>query len=89
LIVQFRSSFARDLKKIRDRAVLAAVKHVIEQLDAAEGLGDIHGLRKLTSRNGCYRIRIGDYRLGLATQEGGVVECVRCLHRREIYKRFP
>lgn len=86
--VRFRSSFARDLKKIRDRAVLAAVMQVIEQLEAAERLSDIDGLRKLTSSSSYYRIRIGDYRLGLAMQDG-IVECVRCLHRREIYKRFP
>jgi mRNA interferase RelE/StbE len=88
LKVHFRSSFVRDLKRIKDRAVLRAVKQAIEQLEAAEQPADIGGLRKLTSRGPYYRIRIGEYRLGLAMQDG-MVECVRCLHRREIYQRFP
>lgn len=35
-----------------------------------------------------YRIRVGDYRLGLAL-EGDTVILVRFLHRKEIYRYFP
>jgi ribosomal-protein-alanine N-acetyltransferase len=35
-----------------------------------------------------YRIRVGDYRIGVAV-EGDEVEFVRCLHRRDIYGYFP
>lgn len=34
------------------------------------------------------RLRIGDYRLGMIV-EGEVVEIVRFLHRRDIYRYFP
>lgn len=86
--VTFRSSFLRDLKKIRDRAVLAAVKLVLEQLETADTLEAIPELRKLAGASGFYRIKVGDYRIGLSISDG-VLECVRCLHRRDIYKRFP
>lgn len=86
--VTFRSSFLRDLKKIRDRAVLAAVKLVLEQLETADALEAIPELRKLAGASGFYRIKVGDYRIGLSISDG-VLECVRCLHRRDIYKRFP
>lgn len=86
--VRFRSSFARDLKRIRDRAVLATLKQVIEHLEAADTLGDMAGLRKMTGSRNHFRIRVGDYRVGLVVQDG-IVECVRRLHRREIYQRFP
>jgi mRNA interferase RelE/StbE len=86
--VRFRSSFVRDLKKIRDPTILAAVKHAIGQIEQATSLSDIDQLRKLSGASGYYRIRIGDYRLGLADCDGGL-ECVRCLHRRDIYRRFP
>ena len=68
--------------------MLKAVKQVIEQLEAAEQLGDVGDVRKLSARGAYYRIRVGDYRLGLVMEDDGV-ECIRCLHRRDIYKRFP
>ncbi len=35
-----------------------------------------------------YRIRLGDYRLGLRIEEG-TVSFIRCLHRKDVYKYFP
>jgi mRNA interferase RelE/StbE len=35
-----------------------------------------------------YRIRVGDYRLGLSVSDD-IVAFVRCLNRNEIYKNFP
>ena len=64
------------------------MKTALEQLEAAEALESIHSLRKLAGASGFYRIRVGDYRIGLAVSDDGT-ECVRCLHRRNIYKRFP
>jgi mRNA interferase RelE/StbE len=86
--VRFRSCFLRDLKKIRDPLILATVKQAIERVDGANTLDDIEHFRKLSGAAGYYRIRIGDYRIGLAACEDGL-ECVRFLHRRDIYKRFP
>jgi mRNA interferase RelE/StbE len=64
-------------------AILAAVKHAIEQIEQATSLSDIDQFRKLSGAAGYYRIGVGDYRLGLADCGGGL-ECVRCLHRRDI-----
>ncbi len=35
-----------------------------------------------------YRIRIGDYRLGIKVKKDSI-EMLRCLHRKDIYKKFP
>lgn len=45
-------------------------------------------LKKMSGASGFYRIRMGDYRIGVAV-EAGVVEFVRVLHRRDIYRYFP
>ena len=37
---------------------------------------------------GRYRIRIGDYRIGIEVNED-VIEVMRVLHRREFYNYFP
>jgi len=85
---RFRSSFLRDIKKIRDKQVLASVRAVIGSIDKAEKLVDIPNLRRLSGAKSLYRIRIGDYRIGLAVEDE-TVEFVRCLHRRDIYRYFP
>lgn len=84
----FRQSFTRDLKKIKDRALLDKIKEVIERAEAAQDLNQIEDLVKLSGASGYYRIRMGDYRLGLALH-GDELEFVRCLHRRDIYRYFP
>ncbi len=84
----FRRSFERDLSRLRDETLRRRIREAIEQVEAAENLQDVPKLRQITGFRGCYRIRIGDYRLGIAV-EGDEVEFVRCLHRRDIYRYFP
>jgi mRNA interferase RelE/StbE len=85
----FRQSFARDLKKIKDITMLDRIKQMIERIEAAKNVSQIEGLTKLSgTTSSYYRIRIGDYRLGILLR-GNELEFVRCLHRREIYRYFP
>ena len=87
--VVFRKSFERDLRKLRGNAsVLARVQRVVEQVEAADGFDAIVGMKKMQGWSSYYRIRIGDYRVGLKLEED-VVVFLRCLHRRDIYRRFP
>jgi mRNA interferase RelE/StbE len=86
--VLFRRSFERDLKKIREPHILTQVRTAIEHVEAAATLLDVPHLEKISGSSGYYRIRIGNYRIGVAI-DGEDVEFVRCLHRREIYRYFP
>ena len=45
-------------------------------------------MKKLSGASGFYRIRVGDYRVGIAVEDE-TVEFVRVLHRRDIYRAFP
>ena len=84
----FRRSFTRDLRRIKDRRVLGGVQQAIENVEAADIQSDIANLKKLTNTINCYRIRVGDYRIGIII-EGDGVEFIRCLHRRDLYRYFP
>ena len=44
---EFRASFTRDLRQIRDRALLKRIQEMIEEVEAAESLLDIVHLKKL------------------------------------------
>jgi mRNA interferase RelE/StbE len=85
---RFRKSFTRDLKKLKDPTVMKRVKVVIEELETARHLGELTNVKKVSGSGNFYRVRVGDYRLGIAL-EGDTVEFVRCLHRRDIYRYFP
>lgn len=84
----FRSSFLRDLKKLKDRNVRQQVREVIVQVEAAADVRAIGNLSKMSGGGSFYKIRIGEYRIGLSIK-GNVVEFVRCLPRRDIYRYFP
>ncbi|MDQ5818944.1 MAG: type II toxin-antitoxin system RelE/ParE family toxin [Actinomycetota bacterium] len=64
------------------------VRETIEQVEAARTLREVPNLTKLSGSSDFYRIRVGDYRIGVAV-EGDEVEFVRCLHRRDIHGYFP
>ena len=85
---QFKESFARDLRHIRERSLLARIRQAIENVEEAKSLEEIPHLRKLQGGDHCYRIRVGDYRIGVVLEDD-VVIFVRVLNRRDVYRYFP
>ena len=85
---EFRTSFARDLRTIRDADLLARIQAAIESVEQAGRLQDIPNLIKMQGGGSYYRLRVGEYRLGLSITDN-IVAFVRCLKRSEIYKNFP
>ena len=86
--VQFRSSFIKDIKGLSDKRLKDRIKAAVAQVEAAHTLQEIGDLKKLKGSRNYYRIRMGDYRIGLICEQGNVT-FVRCLHRREIYRYLP
>ena len=84
----FRASFLHDLKKVKSAIALGRIREAIQEVESAATLTEISHLKKLAGAKNCYRIRIGDLRLGVVIQSNKV-EFVRCLHRKDIYKYFP
>nr|VFJ58479.1 MAG: mRNA interferase RelE/StbE [Candidatus Kentron sp. DK] len=74
--------------KVKHRSVLRQVRRIIEQVEAANEYQDVTGWKKITGHSEYYRIRCGDYRIGIVLN-GVEMEFVRCLHRREVYRYFP
>ena len=58
--VIFRQSFARDLKKVKDQAVLDRVRPAIEQVEGASTAQEVRDLKKMSGAGNFYRIRVGD-----------------------------
>jgi mRNA interferase RelE/StbE len=88
MIYEFEKSFVRDFRKLKSKALANAILECIDQVSNASAINNINNLKKLTGYKNAYRIRIGDYRLGIVLQDEKVI-FVAFAHRNEIYKKFP
>jgi mRNA interferase RelE/StbE len=86
--VVFTKQFNRDIRRIKDRRIASLVEAAIGRVKLSAKLSEINNLKKLTGYHNAYRIRIGDYRLGIFVDNDEVM-FTRFLHRREIYRYFP
>ncbi len=86
--VDFKKSFTKDLKKVKGQELLQQVKAAIEEIEQAPSLQVVNNLKQLKGGGGYFRVKMGDYRIGLKL-EGDTVIFVRFLHRKEIYRYFP
>jgi mRNA interferase RelE/StbE len=86
--VEFLEQFEKDLDRIRDKSVQAALLKLIGVLEEAQSLSEIPHLKKLQGFKNIYRIRVRDYRVGIIVEKK-TIELARILHRKDIYNRFP
>jgi mRNA interferase RelE/StbE len=85
----FKKSFAKDLKTHNmDKSLLARVQETILEVEASDSINSIKNLKKLKAEGSYYRIRVGNYRIGLIIEKE-IVTFVRVLHRSQIYRYFP
>ncbi len=85
--IEIRSSLLKDIKKIQ-KAQKLRLEEVYLSLKECEEIAQIPNIKKLKGFENFYRIRIGDYRLGLAIEDDRVI-LLHFLHRKDIYKFFP
>ena len=83
-----RPSYIRDVRRVRDRELQQRILLKIQELQAASSISGVTNTRRLEGPGRHYRIRIGDYRLGIAV-DGDMVTLMRFGHRREFYRQFP
>ena len=88
MIVNFKKSFLKELKKLKDADLKNAISQCILEVEKAKNLDQIKNFKKLTGYKVYYRIRIGDYRIGVKVQDE-IVYFVVFEHRKDIYKGFP
>lgn len=60
----FKNSFAKDLKAI-DKGLANRLRKVIEEIERAKSHAEITNLKKIRGTGNYYRVRIGDYRVGI------------------------
>jgi len=86
--VIFLEKFSKDLDKLKDKKARQFIKNAVLKVEEAPSLEKITGLKRLKGEKGAYRLRVGNYRIGLYIQ-GNTVEMARVAHRKDIYDVFP
>ena len=86
--VSFDKSFYKRLIRIKDKVVLEKVKQAILQAEQATDIQHVPNIKKMEGFKTFYRIRIGDYRIGIELKKD-VLWFITVANRKDIYKNFP
>lgn len=76
------------MKNIQDKSLLKRITTIIRNVKKADDAKQIKNLKKLKGYETFYRIKLGDYRVGIEIIKNEVI-FTRFLHRREVYRYFP
>ncbi|MEH2352947.1 type II toxin-antitoxin system RelE family toxin [Nostoc sp.] len=86
---QYLSSFIKDLKALKSTPYYETIKVLaFEDIPQISNFEEITNIKKLQGYDDIYRIRIGDYRIGIIF-DGETLIFQRVLHRKDIYRYFP
>lgn len=86
--VVFDKSFHKALIKVVDKSVLKRTREVILNAESANEVQQIPNIKKLVGFKNFYRIRVGDYRIGIELKNGELW-FITIAHRKDIYTQFP
>jgi mRNA interferase RelE/StbE len=87
--VEFDKSFEKSLRRIHNTIILHRLKRIIIEIENSPSLSELPNIKKLTGFTDYYRIRIGDYRVGVETINKTTIRFIVIAHRKDIYKIFP
>lgn len=85
--IDIRKSFTRDAEKL-EGPFRQQLSIIISKIEKAGKLSELENCKKLTGHKTAYRIRMGQYRICFYVEKR-IVELVRVLHRKEVYRYFP
>ncbi len=86
--IHFTKRFLKELANVPLPTRMTIEKCVFDELPVSESILTCNYVEKLKGYSGFYKIRFGDYRVGLKV-ERDIVILQRVLHRKEIYRFFP
>lgn len=86
---EYLPSFIKDLKKLKKTPIYQEIKTLVFQtILACQNITEIKNLKKIKGHKDAYRIKVGDYRIGIFIQNE-TVTFSQVLHRKDVYRYFP
>ena len=86
--IEFTRKFKKQIESLNDRTIRLKVLSIIDAVVVAEKMVDFPNLKKLAGYKNQYRIRLGNYRIGISINDQTVIFAALD-HRSNIYKYFP
>jgi mRNA interferase RelE/StbE len=86
--IEFTKTFSKQIDSLRDEILITRLSKTVQNVILANTLKDIVNLKKMKGHQTAYRIKIGNYRIGLFFEEG-IIIFAYLAHRKDIYNRFP
>ncbi|MCK9621866.1 MAG: type II toxin-antitoxin system RelE family toxin [Methylobacter sp.] len=86
--VEYSKKFLKQLATVPSDIRSKIESFVFEELVLASSIYEMGKVEKMKGNDGFYKVRFGNYRLGLVI-ENEIVAVKTVMHRREIYKFFP
>jgi mRNA interferase RelE/StbE len=86
--IEITHKFQKQVNNCTDPRIRSRVLSIIEAVIASESMNGFANLKKLTGCKSSYRIRLGDYRIGIMIDDYTVIFAAFD-HRSNIYKYFP
>jgi mRNA interferase RelE/StbE len=88
MITAFKKSFLKSVQSVRDKKLRELIVQCINEVETASTIQSVSNIKRLKGHREYYRIRLGNYRIGLKV-ESDVVLFVVFENRKDIYKNFP
>jgi mRNA interferase RelE/StbE len=89
MVVEFDSTFLKNLQKIKDQKVKRKVEEFILIAEKSDSIRKLPATKKLKGFRKYYRHRIGDFRLGFEKTSPQTILLIVIQKREDIYKNFP
>ena len=86
--VLYRSSFLKDIKKLKSIAIKNLIHSVIDDCEKAVIISDIKNCEPLQSRGKFFKLKYGQYRFGIHI-DNGIIEFLKFGTRQNFYNDFP
>jgi len=86
--IEITRKFGKQVDRCKDRKIRKNLFLIINNIFKAKNHSEIKNLKKLKGHKNIYRIRMGDYRIGIVLKNDKIV-LAAFDHRSEIYKYFP
>ncbi len=86
--ISITNKFRKQTDKIDNKKLKTDLSNLIQKIKCADRLTKISNLKKLKGHKNYYRVKLGDYRVGLVIEKKSVIFAA-IDHRSDIYKYFP
>jgi mRNA interferase RelE/StbE len=86
--VDFTKHFSKQIDNLHDNELRSRLRMIVGMVINAATIDDIPKLKKLKGHATAYRVRLGNYRIGIFI-ENDMALFAAFEHRKDIYRKFP